>query len=218
VGSDTSCVRIGSLNLIRKYGTLRKITVSNFKAKLGSMNAHIFHNPSIGLEPTLFYEIRIPLEPFDSGLEWEEQPINTAFQLDFLIFPVKDWRDFDEKSYDNISESNADASIYLGTAHNPVYIKHIYFKLVKQNQFRLDCTFLCDFEFEAVANKESVTLSIEIDFEGLMIRRSIIDNESTSGEDIVKSISHLVALDAYKFEPQIDQHYITLLPNAVRSI
>ncbi|MEO7838751.1 MAG: hypothetical protein ABIU06_05325 [Anaerolineales bacterium] len=194
---------------------MRKIPVSNFKAKLGSMNAHLFHNPSIGLEPTLFYEIRIPLEPFASGLEWEEQPVNTEFQLDFLVFPVKDWRELNRKSYDDISEENADASVYLGTAHNPVQIKHIYFEHLEQNKFRIECILLCNFAFERVANKETVKLSAEADFEGLKIRRSIIENKSTNNNDIANAISHLVTLGAYESEPQIDEHYITLLPKTV---
>ena len=181
------------------------------------MNAHLFHNPSIGLEPTLFYEIRIPLEPFDSGLEWEEQPVNTEFQLDFLVFPIKDWREFDKKTYSDISEENADASIYLGTAHNPVQIKYIYFKHLEQNKFRIDCTLLCDFVFEKVSNQETVKLLAEVDFGSLRIRRSIIDSKSTNSNDIVNAISHLVTLDAYKPEPQVDEHYITLLPNIERN-
>ena len=196
---------------------MRKIPVDNFKAKIGNMRAHLFHNPTIGLAPTLFYDIKIPLEPFDSGLEWEEQPVNTEFQLDFLVFPVKDWREFDGKSYNDMSEDDADASVYLGNAHNPVYIKNISFEYLAQNRFRLDCTLLCDFTFETVADDETVKLSAEINFENLMIRRSIIDDENIDNSKIRKAVAHLVTLDAYEFEPQIDKHYITLLPNTARS-
>jgi len=181
------------------------------------MRAHLFHNPSIGLVPTLFYDITIPLESFDSGLEWEEQPVNTEFQLDFLVFPIKDWRDFDENSFDDISEENSDASIYLGTAHNPVFINHINFKWLEQANLKMDCILLCDFEFESVAEKEIVKLSTEISFKGLMIERSIIENEKIDDDNLRKVIGHLVSLNAYTLDPQIDKHYITLLPNTVRS-
>jgi hypothetical protein len=196
---------------------MRKIPVSNFKAKLGSMRAHLFHNPAIGLAPTLFYDITIPLEPFDSGLEWEEQPVNTEFRLEFLVFSIKDWRGFDEKSFGDISQENSDATIYLGTAHNPVFINYINFKWLEQAKLKIDCTLLCDFEFESVAEKEIVKLSTEISFKGLMIERSIIENEKIDRDNLSKVIGHLVNLNAYTLDPQIDKHCITLLPNAIRS-
>ena len=55
----------------------------------------------------MFYDITIPLEPFDSGLEWEEQPVHTEFRLEFVRLPIKDWRDLDGKSFE-VAQDDAD--------------------------------------------------------------------------------------------------------------
>lgn len=53
------------------------------KAQNATVEAYWFENESIGLNKTLFYRITIPLEPFDSGLEYEEQPLSTEIVLDW---------------------------------------------------------------------------------------------------------------------------------------
>jgi hypothetical protein len=42
-------------------------------AKKGKIEFYYFENENIGLKKTLFHRIYIPLEPFDSGLEYESQ-------------------------------------------------------------------------------------------------------------------------------------------------
>lgn len=77
-----------------------------------------------------------PLEPFDSGLEWEEQPVHTGFCLEFVQLPIKDWRDLDGKSFE-MTEGDADGSIYLGATRNPVDIHRMEFARVDGSTFRL---------------------------------------------------------------------------------
>lgn len=43
------------------------------RAKKGIVEPYWFENDTIGLPRTLFYRITIPLQAFDSGLEYEEQ-------------------------------------------------------------------------------------------------------------------------------------------------
>jgi hypothetical protein len=56
------------------------------------MLARISQNPSTMIEPELTYDITIPLEPFDSGLDHVSQPEATAFRLQYIKLPVRDWR------------------------------------------------------------------------------------------------------------------------------
>lgn len=76
------------------------VSIDRFRPRPGQIRAHLFQNLELGLAPTLFYDITIPLEPFDSGLEWEEQPVHTEFRLEFVQLPVRDWRDLDGKSFE----------------------------------------------------------------------------------------------------------------------
>jgi hypothetical protein len=188
-----------------------KIPIDRFKAKPGLMQAHLFQNPHIGLAPTLYYDITIPLEPFDSGLEWEEQPVRTEFRLEFVQLPIKDWRDLDGKSFE-IGQDDADGSIYLGTAHNPVGIRRIQFTHLGETTLRINCTLFCDFESEMIADSVVVELTTEVRFDGLMVERDIIE-----GDSIRKSLDNLVSLDAYQIEPQVSEHYVRFLPSTVDS-
>ena len=195
---------------------MTKIPIDRFRAKPGQMQARLFQNLHIGLAPTLFYDITIPLEPFDSGLEWEEQPVHTEFRLEFVRLPVKDWRDLDGESFE-IAQDDADGSIYLGTAHNPVDIRRIQFTRLGETTLRIDCALFCDFESEMIADSIVVELTTEIEFDGLMVERDIIEDGPTESDNIRKSISDLISLDAYRIEPQVSEHYVRLPPNAVGS-
>jgi len=191
---------------------MTKIPIDRFSAKPGQMQAHLFQNLHIGLAPTLFYNIMIPLEPFDSGLEWEEQPVHTEFRLEFVRLPTKDWRNLDGKSFE-VAQDDADGSIYLGTAHNPVDIRRIQFTRLSETTLQINCSLFCDFESEMIADSVLVELTTEVKFDGLMVERDIIEGDSAESDNIRKSIGNLVSLDAYQIEPQVSEHYVRLLPN-----
>jgi hypothetical protein len=174
---------------------MTKIPTDKFKPKLGTMNAYLFENPDIGLKPTLFYDITIPLEPFKSGLnfesvldvksglEYESGPVETSFCLNFIKFPVTNWLKFDGQSF-KIAQDDADGSIYLGAAHNPVDIKLIRFRRLDGFKFRINCVLFCDFSFAGVADSETVDLITDIEFKGLVVG---LDNGEYRQEDILKA-------------------------------
>lgn len=144
------------------------IPVDRFRAQPGRMRARLFQDPQLGPGPALYYDITIPLEPFDSGLDWEEQPVRTEFSLEFLKLPVEDWRDLHERSFE-LAQDEADASIYLGGAHNPVEVRRIHFTRVGETALQIDCTLFCDFEAEMVAESLALELTTEVEFEGLVV-------------------------------------------------
>jgi hypothetical protein len=173
------------------------------------MQAHLFQNPHIGLAPTLFYDITIPLEPFDSGLDWEEQPVHTEFRLEFVRLPTKDWRNLDGKSFE-VAQDDAEGSIYLGASHNPVDIRRIQFTRLGEATLRIDCSLFCDFESEMIADSMMVELTAEVEFEGLMVERDIIKGDLAERDTIRTFISNLVSLDAFRMEPQVREDYVWL--------
>ena len=61
-----------------------KIDLQNkTKAKQATIEAYWFENPHIDLERTLFHRITIPLEAFDSGHDYVEQPTETEIVLEW---------------------------------------------------------------------------------------------------------------------------------------
>ena len=50
----------------------------------GVIEHYWFENAHVGLARTLFHRIRIPFEPFDSGLEYVEQPERTELVVEWI--------------------------------------------------------------------------------------------------------------------------------------
>jgi hypothetical protein len=160
-----------------------KIPTDRFKPKPGTMHAYLFENPYAGIEPRLFYDIAIPLEPFDSGLDDEEQPVETLFSLNFITFPVTDWRKFDGQSFE-MAQGDADGSIYLGSRHNPVDINLIRFTRLDGFLFRVKCSLSCNFEFERVAENATIELRTDVEFKGMVVG---LGSKEYAREDILKA-------------------------------
>lgn len=131
------------------------MTTTLFKPRQGTLDAHLFDNPHIGLPLTLFYRIEIPLEPFAFDGETQQ----TSVRTDFIRFPVSSWRQLAHREFRfpvNPEEGYIDGSIYLGHAHNPADVTRIAFGDLRKNVLpaTLDITF--DFTFEGGASELGV--------------------------------------------------------------
>src|SRR5215467_13687398 len=160
-----------------------RISSERFKPKRGTMNAHIVDNVSTGLKPELTYNIGIPLEPFDLGLDDEPQPVETSFRLESMNLPVSDWRNLDGKSFE-LGQDDSDGSIYLGSVHNPVSTNRIKFTRLESLLFRIECTLFCDFEFEGAAENMTVELSADVDFTGMVVQ---LEQRAPTKEDVMEA-------------------------------
>lgn len=114
----------------------------------GILTARIFENDYIGLKPTMFFDIEIPIEPF--LLNGEKQI--TAVRLNFINFQTTNWRDLENHSFTfpiNPHEGYIDGTIYLGNIHNPVDVTRMSFG---------------EFHHAAELSTIIVTINVEIDF------------------------------------------------------
>jgi hypothetical protein len=127
------------------------------------MNSYWFSNSNIGLVSAFFFNIEVPLEPFDSGLDYEAQPCKTVFRLDFIRFGVSNWRELDGRVF-QLAQDDSDASTYIGYAHNRVYITSIKFKFLGDKSFNIDCTLFCNFEAAGVGQNATVEISTIIEY------------------------------------------------------
>jgi hypothetical protein len=92
----------------------------------GTLTARVFENENIGLAPTLFFDIEVPIAPFRFGGE----QVKTAVRLEFIDFRVKTWRKLEKKAFSfpkNPEDGYIDGSLYLGGAHNPADVTKIAF-------------------------------------------------------------------------------------------
>jgi hypothetical protein len=134
---------------------MKKIELQNkTTTKNGRIEIYYFENENIGLRKTLFHRIYIPLEPFDSGLDYESQPLVTEIVIDWLNLKLKEPTSLDGLKLTSNHDDDTEVSIYVGSAHNPCDIKKMKFKKIGENSYEVDCSLLVDFEFEGVAPKE----------------------------------------------------------------
>jgi hypothetical protein len=111
------------------------------------MSARVFENPHIGLKPILFFDIEIPLEPFEFDGETQE----TAVELCFIEFAVPDWRQLEGREYAfpvNPEPGYIDGSLYLGGAYNPADTTRIRFGQLDGDSIHAEFDIVFDFEYE----------------------------------------------------------------------
>lgn len=135
------------------------------KPKNGKAEIYWFENEHIGLKRTLFHRFNIPLIPFDSGLEYEAQPLDTAIVFEWLNLDLADPTNLDKLELTSTTEDETEVSIYLGSAHNPCDIKKMVFNKIEENRFRVECCLFIDFEYERVAKNEEFNFSTVIKLE-----------------------------------------------------
>lgn len=123
--------------------------------KIGYIEHYWFENENVGLVRTLFHRIVIPFEPFDSGLDYVEQPESTELVVDWVKLDLDNPSDLDglDLSMDRIE--GIEASIYLGAKHNWVDLKQ--FKITQTDAgYHIACVATIEFENERTARNETL--------------------------------------------------------------
>ena len=134
-------------------------------AKNGKIEIYYFENEHIGLKKTLFHRIYIPLEPFDSGLEYESQPLETEIVMEWLELKLKEPTELAGLKLSSNPEDEIEVSIYVGSAHNPCDIKEMEFQKTGDNKYKVKCSLLVDFEHEGVAENEEFSFNTELNLD-----------------------------------------------------
>ena len=118
----------------------------------GALTARIFENENIGLDPTLFFDILIPLQPF----QFKGEDVSTSVSLEFIqLSIVADWREIAGQSYDfpvDPEEGCIDGSLYLEDAHNPADATRIAFGTIESG--RISCRVEITFDFTCEGPEE----------------------------------------------------------------
>ena len=137
------------------------------KAATGWSEKYWFENEKNGLKRTLFHRIVIPLEPFDSGLEYEEQPVRTEIVIEWLDFRLTDPDDLDQLEITSEKYKDAEASVYVGCAHNLCEIKKISLNRLEKDIYQAAGEILVNFENEGVGQNEIFSFHTTIRHKGI---------------------------------------------------
>jgi hypothetical protein len=187
---------------------MKSFPAHKIKAINARMDATIFQNLHIGLEPTLFYNIDISIEHFrleQDALDIEfENEIDSSFSLEFIQLGVKDWRKLTGQTF-YLKSDEVDGSFYISYAHNPVDIKQITFREKSGNRFIVDCLLFINFEFEG-SGFQNTTIEFKdlpLQFEGLRIDVEFVNSPEWNIETAQIFAKDFVNLQAYE-KPSIN--------------
>jgi hypothetical protein len=123
----------------------------------GTIEHYWFENKHTGLPRTLFHRICIPFEPLDSGLGYVAQPEHTELVVEWIKLGLDDPAALDGVEIVMGPTPNAEASIYLGAAHNWYRIDKL--TLTRDgSRFRVASAGVVKFSREGVASDEPFTL------------------------------------------------------------
>jgi hypothetical protein len=124
------------------------------KTLIAEIQTYWFENKSIGLRNTLFHKITIPLDDFDSGLTYVEQPEKTEIVFDWYDLKLDDPLNLNGLDLSSLNYPEAEASVYIGSVHNCCIIKKLFFELIKNNEYKVVGELVIEFENEGVGQNE----------------------------------------------------------------
>ena len=124
------------------------------EAEYGKVEIYWFENENIGLQKTLFHRINIPLKSFNSGLDYESQPLETEIVIEWLNLNLPEPTNLDGLKLTTTPEDETEVSIYVGSAHNPCNIKNLELIKITDNIYEMKCELFVEFEYEGVAENE----------------------------------------------------------------
>jgi hypothetical protein len=134
------------------------------KAQPGTAEIYWHENEFTGLEKTLFHRITIPLTAFNSGLEYESQPVETEISFEGLVLNLINPADLDGLAISSKHFDRMEASVYVGGAHNWCEVTELNIKRKKGDIYTIDGNLVIEFENESVAANENFKFQTTFNF------------------------------------------------------
>ncbi|WP_293761070.1 hypothetical protein [uncultured Paraglaciecola sp.] len=142
-----------------------KIKLQNkTQVEKGIIKSYWFENENIGLANTLFHRITLPLKEFDSGLDYEEQPVQTEIVLDWYNLGLPEPSELDGLNLSHSNYSDAEGSVYVGCSHNWCDVKKLNIVKNIDGNFDVSGKILIEFENEGVGENEEFTFQTSCEY------------------------------------------------------
>lgn len=120
----------------------------------GVIQCYAMQSRHVGTRDVNIHRLMIPLQLFDSGLDYEEQPVDTLLLFDYYLLKLSDPSELGGLNLSHDYYPDAEASVYLGSAHNRCEVARLELEHIQSNEFKVSGDLLIDFENEMVAENE----------------------------------------------------------------
>jgi len=189
------------------------LDIKDIKPLRGKLTSNLWENSHIGLPLTLFYSIEIPLEPFNSGHTYVDQPISTSIIIEWIKFinsttgqNERNWKALTRNEYlISYEDDTAEGSIYLGTEHCQ-FNSLIRFLSLTDTTFDIELTLAVEFNIEADKLDENgqFTIKTQVDYEGLLLYDNNLLPTFSNINEPMNIISDFV--DKTVYEPRLTNY------------
>jgi hypothetical protein len=139
---------------------------SNTKPLESTIEYYWFENEHIGLEKTQFHRITIPLAPFDTGLDYVDQPEKPQIVIDWINLNLSNPAHLDGIQISSTDTEDIEASVYIGSAHNWINIENLTLRKIGPDKYELNGTLEVVFENEGVGENETFRVKSNASYMG----------------------------------------------------
>lgn len=135
--------------------------LENKKIKHRNFGDYSKHN--CGVETCKYFGLMVK-QGFNSGLEYESQPVKTEIVFDWLVLNLTNPSDLDGLEISSRKYEKLETSVYIGGAHNICDVNRLNIKRKKDNTYFIEGELLIIFEHEWVAENELFTFQTTFKF------------------------------------------------------
>ena len=132
------------------------------RAEPGEFSCYWFENRNVDLPRTRFCRFRIPLAPFDSGLDYEVQPVRTEILIDWLPLDAASTQELDGLRVSSESHPSMEGTLYLGSAHNWCEIRSLVIQRLDDKEVEVTGELVVELQNEGVAPNEPFSFSTRL--------------------------------------------------------
>jgi hypothetical protein len=182
------------------------LNIKDMKPQRGTMHCNLWENSNISLPLGLLYNIRVPLEPFDSGHSYRAQPCKTHLDIECILFKdsngkqEKNWTRLTGRHFElSFNDKTADASVYLGTEHCQ-FDTGIVFSNLQGVTFDIEMQLRIDFNIDTVNLPDNgyVKFKTKVDFQGLLLYPPESLPTFKNAQDPMTILKNFIDTDVYE--------------------
>ena len=160
---------------------------SQLRAKGGDITCTVFENPSVGLERSVFWSVRLEFEPI--GEEDE-----TSMTCEWIPWKFQHWKELDRVSLTADGDDEIIEGSFYVCGHDPMEKVSMSLRHVRDNLFELSMEMVVDYNGSEFSDPEPhlvVKGCAVVPFTGLYL-----------GEGInLEEVADLIDISAYESEP-----------------
>ena len=167
-----------ALFVIGTFTIIMPFDIKQISPLPGTMYSVLWENSHINLPLSLFYSIEIPLQPFDTGHVYVDQPAETSFVIEWIRFrneqnmeQEKSWKNLLNRKFAlSYDDGNAEGSIYLGSEHCQ-FNSLLKFNKLNGAVFDIELAMDIHFNIDTINLQEDglVKTAVTVEYEGLKL-------------------------------------------------